>query len=648
MVKILQFYMVILALMYFANLPLHVSAQERNVGVRVGDWFRYEDIEVAWDSDYVFPSNVAILQLNYTSFWEITCDNVLGTNITFHEKIHYENDTESTVLGWLDIDSGDGELSSEPWGTNYPGALFISANLSEGNTLYTEVFDVKINTTRPMECYGAVRQSNIVNTSSYSNDYLKNEIMVWDQLTGILCELSVSYSLENKTIGGYTVRLSQTNLWKPFRVHNLNTGLKYARIQEAINANETLDGHTIFVEDGTYYENVTINKALTIVGENKTSTIIDGNEDGNIISVNQSSNVCVKNFTIKRSGASLSSNSGIQIFNSSKCSITDNIFRDTYFAISLHNSPNITISNNVITHNVEGIRLEKGIGNTVSNNTITHNSFGISLHFSQKTKIMNNLITNNHYGIICYSSTNNTLLRNKIYSNEYNGLQFLNSQHNLILENTITQNQLGIDLFQSNNNLIYHNNFNNTNQAKSNQSNMWDNGVEGNYWFDHLGRDEDHNGISDDWHTIDKNDVDQFPLKGIFTSFNTSLGNRVNIISNSSIEDFQYCEVNQTIILYIQNMMENQTFGFCRICVPHAIMNASNITVEIDDGMIPVLHQNYSLFDNCTHRWIYFAYQHSQHKIVLVPEIPYLPILLVLILTITVIIFKRKSIEEFV
>ena len=35
MKKILQFYMVILAFIYFANLPLHVSAQGRKVGVKV-------------------------------------------------------------------------------------------------------------------------------------------------------------------------------------------------------------------------------------------------------------------------------------------------------------------------------------------------------------------------------------------------------------------------------------------------------------------------------------------------------------------------------------------------------------------------------------------------------------------------------------
>jgi len=33
-----------------------------------------------------------------------------------------------------------------------------------------------------------------------------------------------------------------------YRVHNLDTGFDYTTIQAAIDANETLDGHAIFVE----------------------------------------------------------------------------------------------------------------------------------------------------------------------------------------------------------------------------------------------------------------------------------------------------------------------------------------------------------------------------------------------------------------
>jgi len=68
-------------------------------------------------------------------------------------------------------------------------------------------------------------------------------------------------------------------------VHNLDTGLNYTSIQEAIDAPQTLYGHTIFVEEGIYYEHVVLNKSLSLIGENRSTTIIDGNHTGNVIKI---------------------------------------------------------------------------------------------------------------------------------------------------------------------------------------------------------------------------------------------------------------------------------------------------------------------------------------------------------------------------
>jgi len=59
------------------------------------------------------------------------------------------------------------------------------------------------------------------------------------------------------------ITLNNTNLSKPqpspHPVHNINTGINYATIQAAINAPETLNGHIIYVEAGTYIEPLVIN-----------------------------------------------------------------------------------------------------------------------------------------------------------------------------------------------------------------------------------------------------------------------------------------------------------------------------------------------------------------------------------------------------
>jgi len=60
-------------------------------------------------------------------------------------------------------------------------------------------------------------------------------------------------------------------------VHNVNSGQDFATIQEAIDDEGTLNGHTLVVSQGTYPENVLVSKSLTIRGNNATSIpVIDG------------------------------------------------------------------------------------------------------------------------------------------------------------------------------------------------------------------------------------------------------------------------------------------------------------------------------------------------------------------------------------
>jgi pectin methylesterase-like acyl-CoA thioesterase len=59
-----------------------------------------------------------------------------------------------------------------------------------------------------------------------------------------------------------------------FYVNTTGDGGAFTSIQDAINASS--DGDTVFVYNGTFYENVVVNRTISLVGEGKNHTIIDG------------------------------------------------------------------------------------------------------------------------------------------------------------------------------------------------------------------------------------------------------------------------------------------------------------------------------------------------------------------------------------
>jgi parallel beta-helix repeat protein len=327
----------------------------------------------------------------------------------------------------------------------------------------------------------------------------------------------------------------------------MNTGLGYATIQEAIDANGTLSGHTIFVEAGTYYEHVVVNKAISLVGENRDGTIIDGSGIGNVVHT-VANNTIISGFSIQNGGPTyfgvffdrsyhntliankIANNYGsIGLFYSSENTLSNNDVTNNYDGISLFNSFNNTISNNHITSNFNyGIHLTDSCNNTISNNNITSSRwYGIYLGYSFNNILFGNVIANNgEEGIRLEYSSNNVIFTNNVTYNK-NGLGFLSSSSNIIFDNNIIANKAyGIDVYLSSTNLIYHNNFVNDANVRvydAESVNIWDNGYlsGGNYWSDYTGADlkwgpdqdlPGSDGIGDSAYTIDANNRDRYPL----------------------------------------------------------------------------------------------------------------------------------------
>lgn len=500
-------------------------------------------------------------------------------------------------------------------------------------------------------------------------------------------------------------------------VHNINTNLNYLTIQSAIDAPETLDGHTLQVRSGIYYENVKINKSLSILGENRLTTIVDGKNTEKVLSI-YVDNVTFAGFTVRNSGFNYppyGDDCGVYLDHTAGCNISDCLVKDNrigiyvYFSntnviqqnrvesnlrngiwlwysgnnmlegnqilnnsynfgvsggsfshfnnhvdgsnrvngkpihyrigvedeiidnntdigvLYLINSFNITVQNLDLLNNRHGLFGYNLTESTIQDLNASENSYGIYLQDSSENVVQNNTCLKTWVGIQLYNSNNNTV-RNNVAGDSEKGISLYEADNNHISENEISSCLYGMRFYSSNKNVIFHNNLiDNTNQADLivSHQNTWDNGFEGNYWSDYSGSDNDREGIGDTPHFVANNnstDQDHYPLMGEFHILRVHYQETlqwVSIVTNSTIVSFDFEAVNNTIKLEVNGT--DGTYGFCRVSIPHVMVNPE-IVVIIDDGLTETLYPNYSIRDDGARRWIYFAYQHSTHDILIISE----------------------------
>ena len=266
-------------------------------------------------------------------------------------------------------------------------------------------------------------------------------------------------------------------------------GVDYTNIQDAIDNASNND--IIIVYNGTYKENIVIDKSLKIIGENNLNTIIDGQNKNNTIEI-KSDNIEITRFKIINSSKDKWYNAGIKITSSNNW-IHNNIIEKNNLGFFIKQSTNNTINDNklygdgiILSHYEEEICIpynEKYFIHNIFNNTV--NDKKLVYWVNQKNKntpedagqiillncdnviIKNTNLSNADFGCIIINSSKCTIencdisnsdgmiwlihsIKNKIQHNQIiNNLQGVvldcGSKRNLVFKNTIIKNEkLGI------------------------------------------------------------------------------------------------------------------------------------------------------------------------------------------------------------
>lgn len=320
-------------------------------------------------------------------------------------------------------------------------------------------------------------------------------------------------------------------------------------IQEAINQSQP--GDTIIIHKGTYAELLTIDKSITLLGEEE--TIIDGASAGNVITILGNA-VTIEGLTVQNSGTD-KTNSGIYVQEGRNHVIKDNVFKDTMHGVYVYKSQDHVISGNQISsvsdhfsNRGSGIFILGGSGHTIKdnrmirvqdgiyveaasdlilkNNTALGSRYGLHLMFakdvlaeknhmesnitglmlmdSERVQVLDNKVINQFhvrgFGLLIYESNDLLLQGNEIRQNS-TGLSLEKTVDVEIKRNIISANQVGLEFIGKNeNNIFTENNFiANIVQSKiSNNEMQLDNGEVGNYWDDYSSFDITGDGIGEE------------------------------------------------------------------------------------------------------------------------------------------------------
>jgi len=187
----------------------------------------------------------------------------------------------------------------------------------------------------------------------------------------------------------------------------------YKNINDGIqNATE---GDTIYIFNGTYKENININKRLSLIGEG--NTIIDGMYQDYVIHV-ISNNVVLKDLIIRNSGG-YKGNTGILIKSDNNLVIECQIYR-TRTGLKIQKGDGNEIKKSVFHTNAEAVKTVSSDKTNIEECVFYHNAYGFDIEHSNDIRIYDCYIHTNGIGVLLNDSANINVSKCAIYNNNDN------------------------------------------------------------------------------------------------------------------------------------------------------------------------------------------------------------------------------------
>jgi parallel beta-helix repeat protein len=223
----------------------------------------------------------------------------------------------------------------------------------------------------------------------------------------------------------------------------------FTEIQDAVSV--ATAGDTILVYQGSYTENVVVNKDyLTITSKNGAAfTVVDVRDSGDHAFVVSMNNVTISGFTIKSYP-----HSGVVLSNAKHCNVSYNIFSQCSHGISIYYSSSNKIVHNSASQVATGVSLlGASDDNTLTDNNLSNNNYGILLYgYSSTSSPRGNILSQNtansnlYHGLYLDNANGNTISENTFNSNKLHGIYLLSSSENTITNNHVSNNNDGICL----------------------------------------------------------------------------------------------------------------------------------------------------------------------------------------------------------